>query len=183
MSDRRSRGFDDLSFDFYERGELFNGKCMVSVDLPKYEIESIRTGQFDGGDEIWEVDYNFALPEILDAVNELLQSERDPVVRSNFDVYIDEDQLIYVKESCSADDRDLLFFLHVFPADENDLPADREESGFDNLGFELMQKGGVHDDVCFAAVDLPEYDIAGIKTGQWVHGEGSVWEASIEFAE
>ena len=188
MSDRRSRGFDDLSFDFYERGELFNGKCMVSADLPEYNIESIRTGQFTKGidsedAQAWSAYYNFELPDIMDAVNELLQSERKPDIRSDFDVYIDGGRLIYVKDSCNNQDSETPFFLHVFPADEKDLPDGRDESGFDNLDFELTHKGGMHDGNCFAAVDLPEYDIASIRTGQWVRGEGNIWEASIDFTE
>ena len=186
--DRRPRGFDNMSFDFYKRGERFNGKCIVSVELPEYEIDYIRTGQvFKVADSedipIWGIRYNFALSEILDTVRELQRTGRDPDIRSDFDVYIDNNQLIYVKESCTADDRDLPFFVHVFPTDEKDLPDGREESGFENLDFELMQKGGESDGACFAVVVLPEYDIANVRTGQFVRGEGEVWEASIEFAE
>ena len=114
-------------------------------------------------------------------MHEVIRSGREPDIRSNFDVYIDDGRMVYVKESCAADDRDLPFFLHVFPADEKDLPVGREESGFDNLGFELMQKGGEHDGGCFALAGLPEYEIASIRTGQFVRGKGEVWEASIEF--
>ena len=188
MSDRQSRGFDDLSFDFHERGELFNGKCMVSVDLPEYNIESIRTGQFikgiDSEDvQVWSAYYNFGLLGIMDVVQELQVSGRKPDVRANFDVYIDDGQLIYVKDSCSIDDRELPFFLHLFPADENNLAEGREESGFNNLDFELMQRGGESNRSCFTAVDLPEYEVDYIRTGQFVRGEGNVWEASIEFGE
>ena len=91
--------------------------------------------------------------------------------------------MIYVRESCNTDDSGTPFFLHVFPADENDLLPNRQESGFDNLGFEMMQKGGMVDSGCFAAVDLPEYEIASIMTGQWGRGEGNVWESNIEFGE
>ena len=179
----KDRGFDNLGFYFYIRGAMFDGKCLASADLPDYDISSISTGQFDGDVQIWKVGYNLKLPEILDAVLELQRSDREPEIRSNFDVYVDNDQLVYVKESCNTEDRDLPFFLHVTPADENDLAEGRDESGFDNLDFELMQRGGESDGVCFAAVDLPSYDITGIRTGQWVRGEGNVWEASIEFGE
>ena len=176
-------GFDNLDFNFYDRGELFDGKCIVSVDLPDYAIDTIRTGQLVEGMQNWMVDYNFELPEIIESVRELQHSGREPDIRSNFDVYINDNQLIYAKDSCSADDRDVPFFLHVFPQDANDLPDGREESGFDNLDFELMQNGGELDGACFAVVNLPEYDIASIKTGQWVRGDGRVWEASIDFGE
>ena len=185
--DRRPHGFDDVSFSFYDQGERFEDKCIASIDLPEYGISSIRTGQIandtNSYQEIWKVSYNLALPKIMESLLELQQSGREPSIRSNFNVYIDDSQMIYLKESCDADDRDLPFFLHVFPADEKDLPVGSEESGFDNLDFELMQRGGELDGLCFAAVDLPEYDVASIRTGQWVRGEGEVWEASIEFGE
>ena len=180
---REKSGFDNLSFDLMQKGGVQDGKCFAATDLPEYHIESIRTGQFTNDAETWRAYYNFALPEILDAVQELQRSSRDPDIRSNFDVYIDDDQLIYVKESCNADDRDTSFFLHVFPADENHLPDSRQEFGFDNLDFELTHKGGMYDGGCFVAVGLPEYEIDYIRTGQWVRGEGNVWEASIDFAE
>ena len=181
--DREEAGFDNLGFVLMQKGGMHDGGCFATVDLPEYEIESIRTGQLSEDVQTWRADYNFALPEIIAAVKKLQGSGHEPEIRSNFDVYVEDDQLIYVKDSCNTDDRDTLFFLHVFPADENDLVAGREVSGFDNLDFELMQKGGVHDDGCFASVDLPEYDIASIRTGQWVRGEAHVWEANIDFAE
>ena len=180
---REDSGFDNLGFELMQKGGVHDGGCFATVDLPEYEISSIRTGQVADSTETWRARYNFALPGIIDAVNESRRSEREPDIQSNFDVYINGGRLIYVKESCTADDHALPFFLHVFPADENDLVAGREVSGFDNLDFELMQKGGVHDDGCFASVDLPEYDIASIRTGQWVRGEAHVWEANIDFAK
>ena len=180
---RERSDFDNLDFHFGLRGAIFVGLCVVSADLPEYDISSIRTGQFSDGIQTWRVDYNFELPDIMDAVRDLQQSGIEPYIRSDFDVYIDDGRMIYVKDSCTADDRDLPFFLHVFPADDKDLPDGREESGFDNLGFELMQKGGVHDGECFATVDLPEYEIESIRTGQWVRGAAHVWEVGIDFAE
>ena len=176
-------GFDNLGFELMQKGGVHDGGCFATVDLPEYEIESIKTGQFTEDVQTWRADYNFTLPETIDAIQEIRQSGRDPDVRSAFDVYINDGRLIYVKDSCAADDRDLPFFLHVFPTDESNLSAGRDESGFDNLDFELARKGGESDGLCFAAVDLPKYSIASIRTGQWVRGESSVWEASIDFAE
>lgn len=181
--DRRSTGFENLDFYFGLHGAVFDGHCLISADLPEYAISSIRTGQNSKNARSWSAHYNFALLEVLDVVKKVRRSARQPDIRSNFDVYLDNGRLIYVRESCDADDRDLPFFLHMLPANENDLPDGREESGFDNLDFELMQKGGEYDGLCFAVVSLPEYDIASIRTGQWIRGEGNVWEASIELAE
>ena len=178
---REESGFDNLGFELVQKGGMHDGVCFAAVDLPNYEISSIRTGQVADSAETWRARYNFALPGIIDAVQKFRLSGREPDIRSNFDVYIDNDQLIYAKDSCDADDRDTPFFLHVFPGDENDLAEGREESGFNNLGFELMQRGGVHDGDCFAVARLPEYGIANIRTGQWIRGEGNVWEANIDF--
>ena len=181
--DSQTSGFEDVDFYFDSRDVEFDGICMVSVDLPKYDIASIRTGQIKDGIQTWRVDYNFELPDIMDALRDLQQSGIEPYIRSGFDVYIDNGRLIYVKDSCNIEDRETPFFLHVFLADENDLPDSRQEYGFDNLDFELTQRGGELDGYCFAVVRLPEYDIASIRTGQFVRGEGEVWEASIDFAE
>ena len=59
----------------------------------------------------------------------------EPVVRSSFDVYLIENELTYVKEPCVPADTEPRFFLHVIPADANDLPAVRKQYGFDNLDF------------------------------------------------
>ena len=182
-SHSQSIGFDNLDFRLGLRGMEFDGLCMVSTDLPDYDIATIRTGQIANDSEIWSVYYNFALPDIMESLDNLQQSDRKPDIRSNFDVYIDDDRLLYAKDSCNTDDRDIPFFLHVFPANENDLPDARKGSGFDNLDFELLQKGGESEGACFAAVDLPKYDIASIRTGQWLRDEGNVWEASINFGE
>ena len=51
---RREHGFDNLDFDFFGRGALFDGKCAARVPLPDYAVASIRTGQFIRGEgELW----------------------------------------------------------------------------------------------------------------------------------
>ena len=54
--DRKPHGFDNLDFSFESRGIRFEGKCMVSVDLPSYPIAEITTGQFAGGERLWEAE-------------------------------------------------------------------------------------------------------------------------------
>ena len=56
--DRRQPGFDNLDFDFFARGALFDGKCVAMAPLPDYAIASIRTGQFIRGEgELWGADF------------------------------------------------------------------------------------------------------------------------------
>ena len=55
--DRREHGFDNLDFDFFPRGALFEGKCAARAALPEYRIASVRTGQYDGDGEIWSAEF------------------------------------------------------------------------------------------------------------------------------
>lgn len=94
----------------------------------------------------------------------------EPVIRSDFDVWLMKNQLIYLKEPCNPADTQPRFFLHVIPADANDLHPVRKPHGFDNLDFAFgdyssgMSFGGK----CLMTRPLPDYTIANIRTGQFV---------------
>ena len=54
---RREHGFDNLDFDFFGQGALFDGECAASVPLPDYAAASIRTGQYAVGEgELWSAE-------------------------------------------------------------------------------------------------------------------------------
>ena len=112
---------------------------------------------------------------------------------SDFDIYLDKDankdgyedrrRLIYIKQPCAADDAQPKFFLHITPARPRDLPAHRREYGFDNLDFnfngnEIKTSGGR----CVAMLDLPDYPIQRIRTGQHTPA-GALWQADINLNE
>ena len=104
------------------------------------------------------------------------------VARSTFDLYLDEDRLIYVRTSCAPADTEARFFLHVHPADVNALPVVRQQYGFDNLDFDFDVQGLMFDDdMCVASARLPRYDIVRISTGQFVFREGRTWHAEFAF--
>ncbi len=106
----------------------------------------------------------------------------EPAVRSDFDVYIDENTPTYVKELCVRADTEAMFFLHLIPADVNDLPYHRKQYGFDNLDFSFDGSGAVFDGRCIATASLPEYDIIRINTGQYGRvggGFSHLWEGEI----
>ena len=86
-----------------------------------------------------------------------------------------------VKDICLAQDTMAAFFLHIIPSDANDLPAHRKQHGFDNLDFGFNQRRVRFDGKCWAERVLPQYDIAAIRTGQYVPGEGQVWKAEFPF--
>ena len=122
-----------------------------------------------------------ALPPVRAAMltaNEYLATlagERRPVIDSDFDVYFADNLLVYVKESCGQDDDvTARFFLHVYPVNESVLSGDDRRYGFENLDF---------NGYCFNARRLPSYAIDRIVTGQFVSGEGPVWEETIHFTD
>ena len=65
----------------------------------------------------------------------------------------------------------------------NDLPSHRKQYGFDNLDFAFTVYGLIGGGVCIARRDLPDYAIAAIRTGQFVPGEGQIWNGSFEVVE
>ena len=93
----------------------------------------------------------------------------DPIIRSNYDVYLKEKSLVYVKDNCSSEDMNMLFFLHIYPIQQSDLPYYRKQFGFDNLDF-YSEVGELYSDDqrCIVVRHLPSYDIAKITTGQFI---------------
>ena len=102
-----------------------------------------------------------------------------PVANGFFDVYLDGKALVYRREPCAPADAAPRFFLHITPADGNDLPEDRQPIGFDNLDFAFDQRGAVSGRKCLASAPLPDYPIARIRTGQHIPGQGELWRADF----
>ena len=102
-----------------------------------------------------------------------------PVARRRFDVYVDDEWIIYVREPCVFNDMKDRFFLHLTPADV----ADRPEAGpvFDNQDFAFGERGGMFDGKCVAVLRLP-YALRELRTGQ-LSAAGEVWSAVFRPSE
>ena len=114
-----------------------------------------------------------------------LLGDSPPAIRSDWDVYLIENSLIYVKKDpCSPQDAEPTFFLHLDPVDMNDLPRHRKQYGFDNLDFAFgNHRIPIKGEVCAAVRALPDYAIAAIRTGQFI-GEGKkIWEGRFDIVE
>ena len=179
--ERRQFGFDNLDFDFNLHGSRFNQKCAAQRQLPEYEIASIRTGQFisNKGEfrRMWSGSY-----DIPQATYDMAQST-ESVIRSHFNVHLGQNTLFYIKEQCETADIEARFLLHILPVNRDVLPEERRQFAFDNLDFDFAQHGGIFDQKCAAQIQLPEYEIASIRTGQYIHGEGELWSEWYEFPQ
>ena len=107
------------------------------------------------------------------------------LARSGFDIYIHDGALHYLKENCEPptnSNANIKVFLHFFPVDRADLPADRREHGFENRDFWTADPGAFFDGKCIHIQPrLPDYPIARIRTGQLAKG-GALWRADIDLA-
>ena len=106
----------------------------------------------------------------------------EPLVRSDFDLYLSENKLVYAKEPCVRADTEAKFFLALYPVDRNDLPDWNKQHGFDNLDFDFDKRGVIFDGKCMARIPLPKYAVARISTGQYVRVGSSynnIWEAEF----
>ena len=102
-----------------------------------------------------------------------------PAARSTFDLYLEDGTLIYVKESCVQADTEAPFFLHVVPADPDDLGPLRRRHGFDNMDFQWSGTlAATFDGVCLLARKLPDYAIVSIVTGQFLADE-PLWRVEV----
>ena len=191
-ADRREFGFENMDFRivgidaFFTHTAFFEGKCVTQRPLPDYPIERISTGQFViGGDVAWRADIDFAAHAAAQALYERISAGDywQPVAQSDFALYTSGNRLAYIKEPCALGDADAWFFLHIFPADPADLPADSREHGFANLDFQFADYGAYAGDKCVAERELPGYAIERVRTGQYVSGAGQVWSAEFHVGQ
>ena len=148
-----------------ETGLCVDGRVLPHKALPPVRVETIPVGGY--------------LARLV--------GDRPPVIRSDFDVYLNDNTLTYVKEPCASADTEAVFFLHLYPADANDLPGWRKQHGFDNLDFDFDGRGMIFDGKCMARIPLPEYAIARIGTGQYMvrvgGGYNHLWEGNFDVVE
>ncbi len=115
-------------------------------------------------------------------IRQMIADAGNPIIRSDFDVYFNAGRLIYITERCGAANLDNLFFLGVFPVDNNALPEARRAHGFENFGFDFANHGFIDGERCFAVQYLPEYPVKRIHTGQFIateDGYRNTWEGDV----
>ena len=128
---------------------------------------------------------NYSTHSVLFPLSALLRDSDDtvqatgmgePIIQSAYNVYLRQDTILYVKESCSTDDAVDDFFLRIYPAEVTDLRDTDRRIGYEQLAFGFsanwIRTGGS----CVAVVPLPRYEIRRIVTGQ-----GTIWKGEATF--
>ena len=168
-------GAANREFPLSRYGVRSGRECLALVPLPDYPIAAIHTGQAG----MWATNlYPPADPDYLRAAHAAL-ANRQPAAQSTFALYVEDNRLVYLRETCAPADTAANFFLHIIPGDAADLPAERQAAGFANLDFDFARYGGHFDGKCLAAVPLPNYPIKQIRTGQYIPGQGELWAAEL----
>ena len=183
----RKYGHEIRDFAFQEYGVAFDGKCLVAAPLPDYDIAGVRTGQFVSRagrlERLWEAEFATATDYYRATYADIAAGNYGaPKASSSYDIYYDENRLIYAREPCAAADIEAQFVLHIVPVDDADLPRDRRQYGYDNRDFNFRKYGMAFDGICLAVVPLPDYDIFRIRTGQYVPDAGRLWTAEFLLA-
>ena len=140
--------------------------------LPGVEI----LGEFSDGSVYrfppgWRFDEAGYRANVNRYLNELTEESGELVASGEFNVYVNGRTLVYIREPCAPADTEAWFFLHIDPDDPNDLPEERKRWGFDGRDFIFDLQATRFDEKCLTTVELPDYGIARIRTGQY---DGSV---------
>ncbi len=116
-----------------------------------------------------------------------------PAMRSLFQIFIHENQLIYLKIPCNARELRNRFFLHITPVNPEDIAEGLRQFGFNVYDFNSFDKrvgSAVFEGGCLVVRSLPDYEFKHIYTGQVIREEspdgeifwkGPVWEGSYTF--
>ena len=115
-----------------------------------------------------------------------LTASAEPIIRSDFDVYLADGSLIYAKSQCGEADVEGRFFANIYPVDTEALTARLKQRGYETIDFDFTDYGVIADRKCWAALNLPNYPVAEIHAGQYsatADGYNYLWEATHRFDE
>ena len=172
----REQGFAHRDFLLPDHGGRLDGECLAVVPLPDYPITALRTGQLNR----WATRrYPAAAQHPADYQS---LAGQEPAARAAFNLYWQDNLLIYYRESCAAADTAANFFLHITLQDTADLPRARRYAGFANHDFPFNHWGQRFDGRCLAIVPLPHYPIQTLRTGQQTPGQNPLWSAELTAA-
>ncbi len=100
------------------------------------------------------------------------------VARSYFDLYLNDNKLIYYRDNCTQEDMYAQIYIRIVPMNRFSLPGIYKNYGFHILDFYPLDQGAMLDGTCIAITPLPMYDIKTIITHQG-HRGALLWEVQF----
>ena len=178
-----------MNVNFHDAPYEAHGGCVVRAPLPDHGIVRIHTGQHEAdGTVLWEAGYDFETSRQFSMPDFYLEEYQAvvagaPAARSDFDVYLGDGRLAVFRAPCTGNDTKARFLVHLYAREPGDLPADRQQYGFENLDFDFSGKGVAWDGKCLATIQLPDYAIHRAAVGQFVRAEGGyrdLWRVDFQ---
>ena len=109
-------------------------------------------------------------------VRKLIQAPEKRIIRSEFDVYLDGKELVYVKDGCGETDNAGKFFLRATSIDGRNFLEEVDDSCC-HFNFSMPKAMMIDEKLCVVKKVLPNYPVAHIVTGQF-HSDGTLgWQA------
>ena len=96
-------------------------------------------------------------PEIVAAYRELYRQAiaGEPIIRADYDVYLDNRQLTFVRENCAPEEPEAWFGVRIFPKRLETLPP-LLRHGYSSYA-QIRAHGARLDNLCLAVLRLPDY--------------------------
>jgi hypothetical protein len=91
------------------------------------------------------------------------------IIESDYRVYLENNRLTYIQLNCEQEEIESRFILHVIPVDKTILNGGEHA----NKDFNFAWNGMRVVDTCIVVRDLPAWEIASFKTGQYIGGRNS----------
>ena len=151
-----------------------------------FVVTSIKAGGLASLTPQNQIVFLYEWDEFQRYITETIAQAGEPIIRSDFDVYLNADALIYVNDDCRKSYTEAPFFLAPYPVDESDLPDWARQHGFQNHDFRFQDFGFRRSaEQCIVIMQLPDYDIDRISTGQYMRqADGSkphLWNGKFNF--
>ena len=156
----------------------FHDRCAMRIRLVGYGRVRAAFAP-SGGAAAWRTAFRLDRDALLAVRAAAFGTDSAPALEgAGFLVRQHGDALVYLRSPCEPADVEARFFLHVTPVSMAELPAARQQAGFDNLDFAFGEHGAVVDDACVAKVPLPDYAVAEVRTGQFADA-AELWAARL----
>ena len=120
--------------------------------------------------------------ETADAYRRMFReiSSGEPDIRADYDVYLREDAVFYLKDRCGREDTRGRFLAGVAPVNADDVSPFFREAGYNFADFDFDLYGVRFDGKCMIRYPLPDYPVRAVETGRLFAGENAAgWRKVI----